>query len=776
MASEVGSGQVAIFPVFKGFRKAVDKETEGAADSASKGFRRSFDNAGQKAGQSTGKGFKAAFEGSVSGFSTKATKTLEADVAKAAKALSAARLKEQDAAGKARVAEAQLGEVRRKYAADSSQVIRAEERLASATRNLRTAQDGTASSTRGLRDAQSSLARSADSASEGMADAGRRGARGFGSSFVAGVGKLAAPIAVAIAGLGIAAGIQDAVSTGLRAAAGYVTESVGLASDFEQSVGGVSAVFKDQADEINKWAEAAAQGVGLSKQQYNDFATIVGSQLKNLGLPLDQVADQTNTIISLGADLAAQYGGSTADAVSALSSLLRGERDPIERYGVSFNEAAVSAEAMALGLVGVTQNAEDVQAAQLRAEVAQRKYNDAIEAYGEDSTQALSAQASLISAQSSLETAMAGSTDEITAQQKAQATLSLLTKQTADAQGAFGREASTAAGQQARLQAELMNSQTALGTALLPTITQLTKLANEELIPVLNDVVDEVGPELSSALVESAPAVKDLILALTPLLPQLVQLAVQGLPPLVRFLTLISPLLIDWATNTASIMTALNAFFALLDGDTSLLKVGAEFQGLGGSVFDMVMGLATFLSQANTNIVNFATTVRSQINDVVGTFIGIPQRVEDGLGDLGSRLVSSGRALVQGFIDGINEMFPGLDTAVGGLMDFVGGFFPNSPAKRGPFSGSGWTALKESGKAIITQFSDGFGDGPDPFGGRGPSYGGGPSAPAAPALAGVSGVPRQGATINVHPAQGKDEVAIGRAAAEWVNWRDKVDG
>src|SRR5690606_29087390 len=126
------------------------------------------------------------------------------------------------------------------------------------------------------------------------------------------------------------------------------------------------------------WAEEAADAVGLSQSKYNEFATVVGAQMKNLGLPIGDIASLTDGLIETGADLAAQYGGTTSDAVSALSSLLRGERDPIERYGVSMNEAAVKAEALSLGLVTVTKDAAKVEAAQIRAEVAQRKYNEAV--------------------------------------------------------------------------------------------------------------------------------------------------------------------------------------------------------------------------------------------------------------------------------------------------------------------------------------------------------------------------------------------------------------
>ena len=60
---------------------------------------------------------------------------------------------------------------------------------------------------------------------------------------------------------------------------------------------------------------------------------------------------------------------------------------------------------------------------------------------------------------------------------------------------------------------------------------------------------------------------------------------------------------------------------------------------------------------------------------------------------------------------GIGEMLDAVGDAVGGVLEFARGFFPSSPAKRGPFSGSGWTALKKSGQATWQQYLNGFNGG-----------------------------------------------------------------
>jgi len=88
------------------------------------------------------------------------------------------------------------------------------------------------------------------------------------------------------------------------------------------------------------------------------------------------------------------------------------------------------------------------------------------------------------------------------------------------------------------------------------------------------------------------------------------------------------------------------------------------------------------------------------------------------LSGVGTWLLDSGKALIQGFIDGITGMVGGIGDAVGGVIDWARGFFPNSPAKRGPLSGSGWVRLRHSGAAVMEQFGLGLGDAPmDEFGG-----------------------------------------------------------
>lgn len=191
--------------------------------------------------------------------------------------------------------------------------------------------------------------------------------------------------------------------------------AIDAASELQQSTGAVESVFKEQSAAILEASKTAADGVGLASSEYQNLSTVLGAQLKNTGTPMDEVAGKTQNLISLGSDLAATFGGETSDAVAAISSLLRGERDPIERYGVAIKAADVEARLAAQGLAGLE---------------------------GEARKQA-----------------------------EAQATLALLMEQTADAQGAFARETDTAATAQQIAAARYENSKAALGEKLLPVYT-----------------------------------------------------------------------------------------------------------------------------------------------------------------------------------------------------------------------------------------------------------------------------------------------------------------
>ncbi len=134
MSSEVGSGHVSIFPVMTGFKSRVSKETRAAGAAGAKTFEGGFKGAGTATGRALGRDLKSALNTSAAGLGADALRKLNAEVAAASAALSKARIKQQDEAGRVRVAEVRLQEAVAKSGAGSSQAVAAEERLAAVRR------------------------------------------------------------------------------------------------------------------------------------------------------------------------------------------------------------------------------------------------------------------------------------------------------------------------------------------------------------------------------------------------------------------------------------------------------------------------------------------------------------------------------------------------------------------------------------------------------------------------------------------------------------------
>jgi phage-related protein len=224
---------------------------------------------------------------------------------------------------------------------------------------------------------------------------------------------------------------------GTAAIGGFVTGAVASAGQLQQSIGAIETVFKGGSAQMLAWSDQAAMSAGLSKNEFNELGTLIGSQLKNGGTAMDELGPKTNSLITAGADMASMFGGTTADAVGALSSALKGERDPIEKYGVSLNQASIDAKAAELGFskVGGALSAEANQAA----------------------------------------------------------TLALIMEQTADAHGNFAKEAATFSGQQERMKAGWANITASIGTAFLPVLTSVFSYVNSNVLPVIKSLADDLA-------------------------------------------------------------------------------------------------------------------------------------------------------------------------------------------------------------------------------------------------------------------------------------------
>lgn len=131
------------------------------------------------------------------------------------------------------------------------------------------------------------------------------------------------------------------------ALAGGLLYAANAAKNQEIAFKSLNAVFGVNTEKMKENALASAE-LGLSATQYAEGAVILGAQLRNLGATETEVAVKSDELMRMAADMGAQFGD-TQGAVLALSALLRGERDPIERYAIGIKEVGIEAEMAATG-------------------------------------------------------------------------------------------------------------------------------------------------------------------------------------------------------------------------------------------------------------------------------------------------------------------------------------------------------------------------------------------------------------------------------------------
>ena len=193
--------------------------------------------------------------------------------------------------------------------------------------------------------------------------------------------------------------------------------AVEAASNMAEAQSKVNVIFGEGAAEINKFAKTAASKIGQSRQAVMDAAGTFGTFGKAAGLGGKDLAKFSTGFTALASDLASFNNTSPEDAIQAIGAALRGEAEPMRRFGVLLNDATLKAEAMKLGIY--------------------------------DGNGALTDQQKILAAQSAIY------------------------KQTADAQGDFERTSSGLANSQRTLKAQFDDMQVSLGQALLPVIDAL---------------------------------------------------------------------------------------------------------------------------------------------------------------------------------------------------------------------------------------------------------------------------------------------------------------
>ena len=202
-------------------------------------------------------------------------------------------------------------------------------------------------------------------------------------------------------------------------------DSVKAASDLNEEVSKAEIIFGDVADEIKAFSKTADTALGLTQKEALQAASTFATFGKASGLTGKDLSKFSKQATTLAADLGAFYNTNADEAITAIGAALRGESEPIRRFGVLLNDATLKAKAMEMGLYD-GKGALDVQAKSLAA-------------------------------------------------------YEVILDQTTDAQGNFAATSDDLAGQQKILTAQIENLKAEMGKGLLPVakdvVTQLNFMA-----------------------------------------------------------------------------------------------------------------------------------------------------------------------------------------------------------------------------------------------------------------------------------------------------------
>jgi hypothetical protein len=242
----------------------------------------------------------------------------------------------------------------------------------------------------------------------------------------AGMNKFSGQMKSMAATIGVAFGAAQIVSFG--------KDAVMASSNMAESLSKVQVVFGEGAAEVQAFGKAAAENLGISNQAALEAVGTYGNLFQAFGLGQGESQKMSTSLVQLASDMASFNNTSVDDAILALRSGLSGETEPLKKFGVALSEVRLKTEAMSLGLIKSTSEA-------------------------------------------------------LTPAAKAQASYSLILKDTKLAQGDYARTADGTANTMKTLQAKFEDAKVAVGDALMPAFKGLLGIL-KVLIPVLTAIGD----------------------------------------------------------------------------------------------------------------------------------------------------------------------------------------------------------------------------------------------------------------------------------------------
>ena len=220
------------------------------------------------------------------------------------------------------------------------------------------------------------------------------------------------------------------------AAARTLGPMIQKAADIEESLSKNKVLFGEASVAVEKWSERTTKSLGISRREALEAVGNFGALTHAMGMSGEEGSKMSMQLVDLAADMASFNNASPEETLTAIAAGLRGENEPLRRFGVLLDAATLKTKALEKGLISSTK-------------------------------------------------------DALTPQTKALAAYSEILAQTEVQQGDFQRTSDGLENQQKLLAARWDDLQASIGEKLRPALTAFVGFLNDEVMPAIACFADD---------------------------------------------------------------------------------------------------------------------------------------------------------------------------------------------------------------------------------------------------------------------------------------------
>jgi len=220
---------------------------------------------------------------------------------------------------------------------------------------------------------------------------------------------------------------------------------VQLASDSEESANAFGVTFKEATQGLNQFVDEFSTKAGFTTAELQQLLSFTGGVVNGMGASAEASAEFSKQVAVLSGDIGSLRNIDPSDVLDRITKSLTGEREGLKQLGIVINQTELDQKALTM----TNKNA----------------------------------------------------VSELTAMDRATATLTLIQERSSDAIGDLDNTSEGFANTQRRLKAELRETATAMGESLMPSVNAV--------LPLISEMASDVLPKMARAFANGVEKVKE---------------------------------------------------------------------------------------------------------------------------------------------------------------------------------------------------------------------------------------------------------------------------